>query len=434
MDIFILSGLVSFLMLYFWKTNSYKIIQMKKLLVPLLAIVFILFLIFLSDTCVKAASRGLTLWLNIVFPSLFPFFVASELLKGSSLIKAIGVLIEPIMYPLFRVPGCGSFAFLMGTTSGYPVGAKITSSLRKEKMLSKVQAERLLAFSNNSGPLFIVGAVAVGMFSEPKLGPFLLICHIAASITIGILFRFYGNKSSASIMYSSRSSTFKRFKKELFNNKNSNSNLGGLLGEAIKNSIMTILAVGGFIIVFSVIINILLETGFITQFASLISAVLTPLNIDKEIITSLLSGFFEITTGTKMASSIQGVSLAEKLVPVSIIIGWAGLSVHSQVLSIISNTDISLKPYLIGKLLHGIIAGIYTFIGIKIAGSYIFTPLPAFYTMNSQQYLSWKYNLLFSLKYLIIAGGCLAIIVIAASITNILCGYRNSYQQRYIRK
>jgi len=70
-------------------------------------------LIIFSDTAVKSAGSGLNLWFNVVFPSLFPFFVASEILYRTGFIKAIGILLEPIMRPLFNVPGCGSFAFAM---------------------------------------------------------------------------------------------------------------------------------------------------------------------------------------------------------------------------------------------------------------------------------------------------------------------------------
>ena len=172
--------------------KTIKVIYLKSLVLPLVCITFILMLIIFSDTAVKSAGSGLNLWFNVVFPSLFPFFVASEILYRTGFIKAIGILLEPIMRPLFNVPGCGSFAFAMGITSGYPVGAKITASMREEKLLSKTESERLLSFTNNSGPLFIIGAVAVGMFKMPELGLLLLACHIHASITVGILFRFYG--------------------------------------------------------------------------------------------------------------------------------------------------------------------------------------------------------------------------------------------------
>ncbi len=63
------------------------------------------------------------------------------------------------MKPIFNVPGIGAYAFIMGIISGYPVGAKIVTEFRKNGECSKVEAERLLSFSNNSGPLFIIGTV-----------------------------------------------------------------------------------------------------------------------------------------------------------------------------------------------------------------------------------------------------------------------------------
>lgn len=63
------------------------------------------------------------------------------------------------MKPIFNVPGIGAYAFIMGIISGYPVGAKIVTEFRKNGECSKAEAERLLSFTNNSGPLFIIGTV-----------------------------------------------------------------------------------------------------------------------------------------------------------------------------------------------------------------------------------------------------------------------------------
>lgn len=120
MDTFIISVIIAVFLLLCLKTKHSRIYHVKKLTLPLVIIAFILFLIIFSDTAVTSAKKGLTLWLNVVFPSLFPFFVASELLGMTGFTKAFGVLLEPIMRPLFNVPGCGSFAFAMGVTSGYP--------------------------------------------------------------------------------------------------------------------------------------------------------------------------------------------------------------------------------------------------------------------------------------------------------------------------
>ena len=70
-----------------------------------------------------------------------------------------GKIIEKPVKKLFNVPGQGAIALIMGIISGYPVGAKIVCDLKKRNICTKEEAERLLAFTNNSGPLFILGTV-----------------------------------------------------------------------------------------------------------------------------------------------------------------------------------------------------------------------------------------------------------------------------------
>lgn len=97
---------------------------------------------------------------RIPFP--FAFFILSELLIGFGVVRFVGLLLEPFMRPVFRVPGVGGFVLAMGMASGNPAGAKLTSRLRQERQISRVEAERLASFTNSSNPLFIFGAVAVG--------------------------------------------------------------------------------------------------------------------------------------------------------------------------------------------------------------------------------------------------------------------------------
>lgn len=378
------SMLVVMLLVILFRTSG--VIYARRLAIPALCIIFVLCLLIFSKTAVAAASRGLRLWFDIVFPSLFPFFVASEVLNATGFAKAAGILLEPVMRPVFNVPGCGSLALLMGVASGYPTGAKITCDLRMKGAVSRTEAERLLAFTNNSGPLFITGAVATGMYGAPALGFFLLACHITACLTVGVLFRFY-RRGRETPVKARDGRILARFRKELrYPSDTVNTNAATLFGDAVRNSISLILAIGGFIILFSVIINLLLESGVIGSTASLLAIVLSPLNVDKGTITAILSGFFEITTGSSLTSSLMGVPLTLQLSAASFIIGWAGLSVHSQVLSITGRTDISIKPYLFGKLLQGIFAAVYTWAGLRLFNPYIGLPktvmaqFPVFHT------------------------------------------------------
>ncbi|HEX3030351.1 MAG TPA: sporulation integral membrane protein YlbJ [Clostridia bacterium] len=401
---FVIAAVSIILFIILEKFKPVKIIFLRSMLLPSLCLIFILCLIFFSSTAVKSAVKGIELWLYVVFPSLFPFFVGAELLYRSGFIKAAGIILEPVMRPIFNIPGCGSFALLLGITSGYPVGAKITAGLRQEKLISKTEAERLLTFTNNSGPLFIIGAVSVGMFKLPQVGLLLLFSHIGACLTVGFIFRFY-KKNKISVKNKKNTNIFSRFKNDLIlSQSESKGKFAGMFGEAIKDSMMTIIAIGGFIVFFSVIINVLFKIGAINALAGILAVVSAPVGISKDILTSLISGFFEITTGTNMASNSSNTSLVLQLSAASMIIGWAGLSVHSQVISIISRTDISFKPYLAGKFLQGAISALYTFALLRIARPSLISEKSVFSVINIPAVKHWYENYIFSAKATALIG------------------------------
>ena len=140
---------------------------------------------------ITAAKEGLTLCYNVIIPSLFPFFVLSSLVVELGLASYVGRLVEGIMRPLFRVGGVCASALVLGFIGGYPVGAKTAISLYEKGMCTKDEAQRLLAFCNNSGPAFILGVVGAGVFSSSRVGLVLYLTHAAASLCVGVLFRFY---------------------------------------------------------------------------------------------------------------------------------------------------------------------------------------------------------------------------------------------------
>lgn len=115
-------------------------------------------MIIFSSNSYQTAKDAFLLWTNNVVPSLLPFFVCIDLLKHTPFVKIIGKILTPIMRPFFGVPGCGAFAVSMGMTSGYPSGAKISADLYENGECNKEETERLLAFTNTSGPLFIISA------------------------------------------------------------------------------------------------------------------------------------------------------------------------------------------------------------------------------------------------------------------------------------
>lgn len=306
----------------------------------------------------NASKEGLRVWWEIVFPALLPFFVAAEVLMGLGVVHMLGVLLEPLMRPLFRVPGVGAFAVAMGLASGYPIGAKITAKLRSERMCSRVEAERLLSISNTADPLFMVGAVAVGMFGNARLGVTLALSHYMASILLGLVMRFYGHDDPGPepVRKLRSPGMFKRALNELVSAREADGRpIGQLLGDAVKDSVSTLLLIGGFIMVFSVVTRIVSLVGIVHAIATPLAVVLKPFGVEASLLNPLIEGLFEITIGCEEASRASA-SLYSKIVAASAIIGWSGLSVHGQVASLINKTDIRMHAYICSRVLHAAFA------------------------------------------------------------------------------
>lgn len=167
------------------------VIRFKRMFIPACICVFTVFLILYSSDNLLAAKNGLFLWASSVVPCLLPFFIATELLCYTNIISFLGKFLNKFMRPVFNVPGEGSFALIMGIISGYPVGAKIVSNLKKQGICTLEECERLLAFTNNSGPLFIIGTVGVSLFSSSNIGFKLFFVHLISCLLVGFLFRWW---------------------------------------------------------------------------------------------------------------------------------------------------------------------------------------------------------------------------------------------------
>ena len=289
-----------------------------------------------------------------MLPALLPFFIATELLSYTNIIPTLGRLLNKIMRPLFNVPGEGAFALLMGIISGYPVGAKIVMNFRENNICTKEEGERLLAFTNNSGPLFIVGTVGISLLGNSNLGLLLLVTHILACISVGVIFRFWKTNKRK---YRSTSYDINSTPKTV-----TISNLGEVLKNSIMSSISTVVMIGGFVVLFSVVISILQNSQIINLFAIILTPVFAFLHIPPEFVNGILTGIIELTNGVKDISSITTPYLSISLVVCSFLLGFGGISIMLQVFSIISKGDISIKPYILGKLLHGLLSATYTFI------------------------------------------------------------------------
>lgn len=338
----------------------FLVLKIKRNIFALIFLAFGASLLLFSTSNLPAIKKGLSLWASSVVPALFPFFVATELLMNTTFVTLLGRFFNKIMKPLFNISGEGSFGFIMGLISGYPVGAKIACDFRQNNICSKEECERLLSFTNNSGPLFIVGTVGISMFGNSTIGLLLLITHILACITVGIIFRFWKFGKNSPDYARTKTSTSSKYKNVTF------SNLGEILGKSITNSISTILMIGGFVVIFSSVISILKSSGILNCLILILTPIFNFLHIDNSFIYGILTGLLEITNGISSIAGINIKHISANVIITAFLLGCGGLSVLLQVLSITSKTDLSIKPYIYGKLLHGLFAAIYTFIAINI--------------------------------------------------------------------
>lgn len=182
-----------------------------------------------------------------------------------------------------------------------------------------------------------------------KFGKTLLISHILSSLLVGFIFRFW-KKDQIDLTFRNYHSESKELIRV--------SNLGEILGDAIKKSISTIVSIGGFVVLFSVIISILSSLEILTTLANF----LANFGLPEDIAFSFLTGTIELTNGIQIASTCYQTLPIPCILTCSFLLGFGGLSVLLQVFSIIAKSKISIKPYFYGKLMHGFLSVILTFI------------------------------------------------------------------------
>lgn len=342
---------------------------MKKYFFTIVILFLAVFCILFPETMIASTKSGIILWGNVLLPSLFPFLIISNLITKTALPKIFGRILNPIMTFLFNLPGISILPLFLGMTGGYPIGAKITSDLLESKIISKKNANHLITFVNNSGPLFISGAIGIGLYKNVKIGLLLLLVHYLSALIVGFIFREKGN--------------FNDTKKEIDFEIISLKNLGTTINEAVKNAISSVFNIGGFIILFSLISNLLISTGIL----SVLSKIILP-RLSKETAYAILSGFLEVTNGINLIA-VLNIPLIYKLIITSILLGFGGCCIHMQTLSIISKTNISLKKYLIGKSLQGVFSGVLTYLALIYTNFSKILTTPVF---SSSNYFDYNFN------------------------------------------
>ena len=284
-------------------------------------------LLWRSGDIIYYSRDAMRMCYELIIPTLFPFFVCSSLLVYSGFGSVLARASSGIMRPLFNVAPSGAAAFVLGIISGYPLGALTAAQLYRCGAVSKAEAERLLSFCSNSGPLFIIGSVGVSLYGRPACGAALYAIHIVSSIAVGVIFRGYGKKRH-------NSPPMRLDTEEL--------PLAEVFSKALRQSAESIVTV-----CFSII------------FFSALSRTLLGIRALPPLLDAAAAGLCEFSTGVLKVSALDA-SLYEKLILTSFIVGFSGIGVHLQVTAVTAGSGLSLRPYILGKLLHGALAASLT--------------------------------------------------------------------------
>lgn len=293
-----------------------------------LLLTLVVFMVTRSNKVIESVTFSISIWKDNLFPTLFPFFIISSLLMNYGFVDIIGNFLSYPMEKFFKLPGCCGFVLASSLFSGFPSGAKYTTDLVKTNKITINEGEKLLTFTHFSNPLFILGMIGTILLNNQKIAYLILISHIISGLLIGIIFKNKENKITKTIS-----------KKIELPNKT----FGEVLTTTIFDSLNTMFLLLGVVTIF------LILTTFINEIITL-----------PDYIKVITSGILEMTQGVKLASTIK-ISLILKTTLITGIISFGGLSVHTQVISIISTSKIKYKPFLLARILHSILAMVFVF-------------------------------------------------------------------------
>lgn len=317
--------------------------MLKKLLYIFASLGIFAALLIFPKAAAEAVKDGLIMCGQVIIPSLFPFFIATNLLNELGASKLISNALAPFGARL-GISGHGVSAFIIGVTGGYPLGAAYTARLRSQGLISHEEASRLLIFCNNSGPAFIVGAAGIGVFSSAAVGFFLYAVHILSALSFGIMIC---PKAPCDICYD----------EDIF----APVSFSAAITASVRRSADSVIGVCAFVIAFSAL-NGVLDGMDITRI--LAGELSYRLGAELSWCRALLSGILELGNGIGGMSGLDIRPL--NLALAAFILSWGGLSVHFQTLAMISGTDIKTARYMIGRLMIALMAASLSLLGTSI--------------------------------------------------------------------
>lgn len=283
------------------------------------------FLLFRAAETQSAALHALHLAAETVIPTLFPFCVLSNYLLLSGITDGWSRAVRPIATTLFGLEEEAGLPWLLGVLCGFPIGAVVTAKLYEGGRLQKESAERILALCTNVSPSFAVVIAGGTVLQSYRAGFLLWMVQILSGILAGCFLR-------PTIPYINSHPPQTSPKRLLF-----------ALTEAVKTAVLTMCQLAGFIVLFSVLLCLLAPLLAVPYIGTIPSA--------------LFASVLELTNGIAAFTAVP-LNVLSRFLLLSVLLGFSGFCVHAQVLSFTIPLGLSARPYLCGKTLHALLAGL----------------------------------------------------------------------------
>ncbi len=295
-------------------------------------IVLLFLFMLLSPTAVfNGASDGLLLWFHTIVPTLFPFIFITDFMIYTNTIQSISKLFSPFIQRFFKTSKAGSFAVVTGFLCGYPLGAKVTANLLQEKAISIQESKYLLSFCNNASPIFILNFIVWKTLNHQDLTIPTLLLILGVPACLSFLFRKIYLGTSVSFVHIATTQPVHAQKRK------------NILDYCIMDAAEAITMVGGYIMMFSVLISI---ANYYIPDCSMLRYLLPCLEMSNGI---LMLKNFQLPPAIQYAS-IVGLAT------------FGGFCSFAQTQSVLKNTSISIFPYIMQKLVTAIVTSLIAYL------------------------------------------------------------------------
>ncbi|MGN0405412.1 MAG: nucleoside recognition domain-containing protein [Bariatricus sp.] len=310
---------------------------MKRYLNTLFLITLFVLMLAYPGVVFAGAREGLLLWFDTVLPTLFPFMILTGLLTGSSALEAISSLLHPVTGALFRISPASSLAVLAGFFCGYPMGARTSAGLVRNGSISEREGEYLLAFCNNTSPMFVISYVFMQTMQRKDLAFMSLLILLLSPVICSFLFRkyYFGRKTTPAADDMPAGS---RKPKSMLQ----------LLDDCIADSCEGIIKIGGYMIVCSIalaLLKLIPCKGFFWCCVILPS--------------------IEITSGVSMLAKSPLV-FPVRYILIMALTSFGGICSVFQTKCMTAGTSFSMARYITEKLITALVTSLLSFFFVKL--------------------------------------------------------------------